>query len=212
MISEKDLRTWLMGVPRPAKILVTDGDGERLQVAGPSAKGGGNNWTRLARTILTMKPSRIELYDAAEVLLRVMRPEDEEAVETSKIDTAAIGPVMHHDPETARLTHFANLLYRATEFSIGTAFTKMVQLFEIQAERTIALEARLERAEAQYHRVVKDRIEEQLERSEDILEAAAATTAQQGANGSDFTGPFLQGLMTAAAEKPNHHKPKETKP
>lgn len=191
-MNEKALRTFLVGQPRPAKILVrVDGDQtHELAPAGP-----GRTWASIAQTIDSLDPEAVELYDDTGRLVRATKFE-----ETREKAFAGDGlGVPGADSETARLTHFANLLYRATEFSTTLAFTKMVELFERVNDRSAAIEERLERAERAYHRALN----EQIQRAFDDAASSAATTVDPEAPlGDQMVASLLQGAMMGSAGVP----------
>lgn len=192
-MNEKALRTFLVGQPRPAKILVrVDGDQtHELAPAGP-----GRTWASIAQTIDSLDPEAVELYDDTGRLVRATKFGEEETREKAFADGLGVPGA---DSETARLTHFANLLYRATEFSTTLAFTKMVELFERVNDRSAAIEERLERAERAYHRALN----EQIQRAFDDAASSAATTVDPEAPlGDQMVASLLQGAMMGSAGVP----------
>lgn len=195
-MDEKELRSFLVQTPRPVKILVRS-EGDDVNEVAPPAKGkGGSSWTYVARSILALEPVSVEVFDERGALIRATR-----LTETTPTPSAEAGlPVLHNDPETARLTHFANLLYRATEFSTNLAFGKMVELFQLTIERSIALEARLERAETAYRREMQDRINDMFDQAQAAKEEAEAS---QNDPVSQLAQAFMGGAQSAAAEVPN---------
>lgn len=192
-MDEKEIRSFLVMQPRGAKVLVRDEDDEVHDIAAPVGKGG--SWAQVARSIDAMKPALIEIHDADGKLLRATRCNDKQPTPSAEAGL----PVLHTDPETARLTHFANLLYRATEFSTTLAFTKMVELFTLSSERSAAIEARLERTEANYRREMQARLDEAFERADEL--AKEAEQAAQGPPGDPIT-EFAKGFLQARAGAP----------
>ena len=90
------LRSFLVQSPRPAKILVTCGDGDQKEVTPPKGVGG-VTWAGLARSIETLDPAKVELFDADDKLLRAQRfdaalPDPE----------TALPEVLKRDAESAR--------------------------------------------------------------------------------------------------------------
>lgn len=164
-MDEKEIRSFLVANPRGAKILVRTDDDEVHEIAAPNGRG--ITWAHTARSICALAHVYIELQDADGKLLRATRTTAEKPDAPVQTLTA-----VHSDPETARLTHFANLLSEAYKFSTGLAFTKMVELTQMSSERMMSLETRLERTEANYRREMKERLDEAFERAEDLAEEA----------------------------------------
>ena len=164
----KALRTFLVSRPQPSKILVkcADDASHELAPAGP-----GRTWASIAQTIESLDPEAIALYDAEGKLIRATNFHAE--AERKEVFADSLG-VPGADNETARLTHFANLLYRATEFSTKLAFEKMVELFGMMNERSASIEARLEKAEAQYRKAMQDRLDDAFEQAEALQQQAEA--------------------------------------
>lgn len=176
-MDEKEIRSFLVQSPRGAKILVRTEDEEVHEVAPPSGRGGAT-WAHIARSIDAMAHTHIEIQDESGRLIRATRTAAEKAEPTGQ-STLSGGAVMHSDPETARLQHFANLLSRAYEFSTGLAFNKMVELAQMQNERMQAVETRLERTEANYRREMKERIDDAFDRAEEMAHEAEEQAKQQ---------------------------------
>lgn len=160
---EKKLRTFLCSAPKPARILVHVDDAEAREIVVPAT---GKTWAHIAQSIVALGDVKVvECYDANGALLRATRGEADEKLAQEAKNLALAIPV-NADPETARLIHFSNLLYRATEFSINTAFDKMVKLYELQNDRAQAIELRLERAEGAYRKTVEERLRDAFEEAE----------------------------------------------
>jgi hypothetical protein len=193
MMDEKEIRSFLVKQPRGTKILVRTVDDEVHELSSPDGKG--TTWAHVAASVVALVPALIEIHDAENKLVRATRCTD---VVTPSAEAGL--PVLHTDPETARLTHFANLLYRATEFSTTLAFTKMVEMFGMVNDRSMALEQRLERTEANYRREMQTRLDEAFERAEDLAEQAE-TLVKEGAPGDPLT-EFAKGFLQARAGAP----------
>lgn len=196
MMDEKEIRSFLVMQPRGAKVLVRTEDDEVQEIASPGIQKG-RSWAQIAMTILTLNPATLEVYDADGKLLRAVKCNEARAATPS---AEARLPVLHTDPETARLTHFANLLYRATEFSTTLAFTKMVEMFAMVNERSAALETRLERTEANYRREMQSRLDEAFDRADELTKEAE-TIAASGAAGDPLT-EFAKGFLQARGGEP----------
>lgn len=201
MRDEKNLRTFLVGTPRPHRIVVRCPDDQTHELA-PAATG--RTWASIAATIVSLDPLAVELYDDGGKLLRATKWGQEE----QRKETFAEGlGVPGADNETARLTHFANLLYKATEFSTKLAFEKMVEVFERVNERSAAIEARLERVETQYQRAMKAQIEAAYEQASDMVAAAAEGVGENGEGGSladQLVASFFAGAAQAQAQRMNN--------
>jgi hypothetical protein len=190
------VRSFLVKTPRPHRIVVRTEEDEVHELDGSAVGKGGLTWANVARSVEALTPKVIEAYDAEGKLLRAKRGDEETSPQQQ---SAGLGlATIQTDPETARLTHFANLLYRATEFSTTLAFTKMVELFQLQAERASALEARLERAEETYRKAIQQRIDEAFDAAEEQREQAEAIRAAAEAGQSDTAMALLQSFMGGA--------------
>lgn len=160
---EKKLRTFLVQMPKPARIIVHVDDAEAREIVVPAT---GKTWAHIAQSIVALGDVRVvECYDAQGALLRATRGEEDEK-RAQEVRNVAMGIPTHADPETARLIHFSNLLHRSTEFCVGVAFDKMVRLFEMQNERMVAIETRLERTENAYRKTVEERLRDAFEEAE----------------------------------------------
>jgi hypothetical protein len=174
-VDEKEIRSFLVAHPRGAKILVRDENDELHEIASPNGKG--ITWAHIARSIDALKHVYIELQDSEGKLVRATRTT---GGEKEKAEAQALMAVPSHaDPETARLTHFANLLSDAYKFSTGLAFEKMVALSQMSVDRMMAIETRLERTEANYRREMKERLDDAFERAEEMAAEAEQQAQQQ---------------------------------
>ncbi|HEX7235470.1 MAG TPA: hypothetical protein VF405_00835 [Gammaproteobacteria bacterium] len=159
--------------------------------------GNGRTWAAVARTIMAMAPELVQMFDDQGTVLRIVRPESAVVEVPTVAGASGYSSPLHTDPETARLVHFANLLSDAWRFSTGLAFQKIVDVVQLQTERSQALEARLERAEANYRREMKERIEDVFDEAEAMREAAQRGDA---AGARSIFESFLEGMMGGAAE------------
>lgn len=191
MIAQK-IRGFLLQMPKPALIKVTTGEGETEELK-PA-----RSYQKLAASIEALDPQLIQCFDTEGKMLRAMKCDDAEA---RRSDAAAPPAVLVNDPETARLTHFANLLHRAYEHSTEVAFTKLAEIVDRMNERSESIEQRLERTEAQNRRLVNDQIQDAFDRAAEMAEQA-----KEQAEGSGFEqsmqSAFMSGLMSNGA-KPN---------
>lgn len=186
------LRSFLVQAPRPSKILVTSGDGEEKEIAPPKGIGG-VTWAGLARSIETLDPSKVELFDATDKLIRAQRF-DAQAPDES----GALPEILKRDAESARIAMFAQHIANAYKFSVETAFTKMVELTERLDHRLERMEIRLERAEASYRRVMQERIDEAFEEADEVAKAAETQAADPAAA---IVSSFLGGARQGAAQQ-----------
>lgn len=197
---ERELRTFLVYPPKPARVVVQTAEGPQEMTPGT-----GRTWASMARSIVALSNAEVvELYDEKGKLLRAMRAEAEE--KRAPWQPAAVALPPNADPETQRLIHFSNLLYRATEFSVTLAFEKMVDLFERVTDRSDAIEQRLERTEAAYRRTLNEQIREALEDArEQAREQGAAPENPLNEMVSAFLGGAVQGQhdRRQAPQQPN---------
>lgn len=188
------IRSFLVASPRPAKILLTSGDGEKQEVVPPKGVGG-VTWAGVARSIETLDPAMIELFDGDDKLIRAQRFDAH-----VKGDSSVLPAILERDAESARLALFAKLLAEAYRFSVETAFQKMVDIFERLDNRQDRVEKRLEHAETAYRRVMQDRVDDAFEDAEALAKEAEA------AKGNPLTGlveSFMGGAQQGAADKSN---------
>jgi len=187
MLSASNLRKWFLRQPHGDIIRMTVGDGV-IQEIRPTRS---QSWAKISETVHAIAPELIELLDKDEHIIRAMRPgEETEANASAPLPPAPITL----DPETARLTHFANLLHRAYEHSTNIAFEKMVSLMEAMNQRSDSIEARLERAESAYRRVAAEQLKDAWDRVDEASEAAE--------NGDLKDQMLLSFLHGASARKP----------
>jgi hypothetical protein len=190
MTSQK-IRGFLLQLPKPALVRVTTGEGE-LEELKPT-----RSYQKLAASIEALDPQLIQCFDGDGKLLRAMRCDD---ADSRRSDAAVAPPALINDPETARLTHFANLLHRAYEHSTEIAFTKLAEIVDRMNERSESIEQRLERTEAVNRRLIKDQIDDAFDRAAEMAEAAKEQ-AEQGGGGFEQTmgQAFLSGIMSGKA-------------
>jgi hypothetical protein len=191
------IRTFLVAAPRPAKIQVTSIDGDKTEIQTP--KGPGVSWASVARSIETIDPVSIELFDETGTLIRAQRL-DGLGKDSGPVVGGVLPDILARDAESARLALFAQLISQAYRFSVETAFTKMVEIFERLDARQDRVEKRLEHAEAQYRRVMAERVDA-------ALDEAEATAREAEESKADPAGALLQtfigGVTQGAAAAPN---------
>lgn len=182
------IRGFLIQKPKPHKVVVTlDDDEQEVQL--------GRSYAKTAETIEAMAPDKIQCFNASGVLLRAMSADSEEA---TRSDAAEVPEVLKADPQAAMLSHFANLLHRAYQFSAEIAFTKMVEVFDINNQRAESIEQRLERTEAYNRRLINEQIDSEFERAEEIAERKG----EGGELGEQMLGAMLSGMHSKAPRPP----------
>lgn len=178
------IRKFLLGQPRAEVIRLSSGpDSVPTEMRATRSK----SWSKLAESIYAIRPELIELLDKDGAVIRAMRPEEE----LTRSDAAPIPEALASDPETARLTHFSNLIHRAYEHSTEVAFAKLVEIVERIEQRSDAIEQRLERAEAAHRRVMQDQIDDAWDR---VSEAAASGDETQ------FKSALMHSMMSGHAQ------------
>lgn len=184
----KSLRFWCLHNPRPKMLRVHCADDSIQEITAPRP---GQSWSQVANTIAALQPTLVEALDEKGVIIRATRAPEEEVEGAEKRIGADIDvpPVLSTDPETARVTHFANLLYRSHRFATEVAFAKMVELFERMDARSTSIEQRLERSEANYRRALQQQVDDAFDQAADI----AAAAQQQGVAGT--TGDPRQDMI-----------------
>lgn len=198
-MNERDLRSFLIVGEKPAKIVVTTDEGR--QEVGVARNG--VSWAQIAKSILSLSPSLVECFNDKEQLLRAHRFEESVKGPEGAFATPAL---IASDPETMRLTHFANLLAQAYQFSIGKAFDKFVELADKQDARMANLEGRFERSEAENRRLLREMIQAEMAEAEALREEAEAAAATQGSP-EQIVGAFMTNLAAGAAVKNGAPKP-----
>lgn len=198
-MNERDLRSFLIVGEKPAKVVVTTDEGR--QEVGIARNG--VSWAQIAKTILSLSPTLVECFNSQEQLLRAHRFEEQVKGPEGAFATPAL---IAGDPETMRLTHFANLLAQAYQFSIGKAFDKFVELADKQDARLAQVEARAERSENEHRRLLREMVREELEEA-DALRAEAEAAASQSGTPEAIATSFLTNLAVGSAAKNGAVKP-----
>lgn len=188
------IRSFLIRRPRAKKLRITDDSGVReMEPWGEQA--------RVAESIAALRPDLLEALDGNGNMIRAIRLEGASASEPVRTsDASPEAPAgLETDPTAAMLTHFANLLHRAYEHSTSVAFARMVEIVQLQNERSTSIEARLERTESERRQQAHEKHELELEHLAEVLKHA-----QEDGNGnpSDILGMMLQGFMQAKAGGP----------
>lgn len=182
------IRGFLLQSPKPQLVRISTNDGE------PHELKPGRSYAKCADTIAALDVELIECLDDTGKLLRALRMSTAEAMRS---DAATTPKGLEADPQALMLTHFANLIHRAYEHSTEIAFSKMVELVERIGDRSEAIEARLERAEAAHRNAVNQQIDDAFDRAE---EAAEKTAEGGGDLLQNLAQGFLSGQMQSAAK------------
>jgi len=181
------IRGFLLRHPKPAKLRVHTHDDrtEEMDVTG-------RKYASVAESVHALGPELLECLDKQGKLIRALRSEQGQRTSSAASETPEVLAV---DPETARLTHFANLLHRAYEHGYDVAFSKMIELVERLSERSDSIEQRLERAEAAHRRAWKERIDLEMDLAEETAEKIVAEQASSGDNMQrELFATFLKGM------------------
>lgn len=195
------LRSFLVASPKPAKVVVTNTLGDQQEVLPPTGVGG-VTWAGVARTIETLDPALVEVFDADNKLIRAQR------FDSGPTKEAGVLPdILARDAESARLALFAQLLAGAYKFSVETAFQKMVDIFDRLDQRQERVERRLEHAESQYRKLMQEQVDDAFDEAAEVAKQAEAAKADPLAGIiQSFAGGAAQGVA-AAAPSPNGKKP-----
>lgn len=183
----KPIRSWLLTHPRPVVVRCTGEDQTPQEI--PVGK---QTFAQVADTVAALEPLLIEALDAKGDLIRAFRPDDGDEPSASA-NAPRIPDALTSDPETARITHFANLIHRAYEHTTDVAFDRLVSLFEAVNARAEAAERLAAQSEAARRRELKEHLEE------------AAQNVASGTQSDDpltqMIGAWFQGQMMAAAQQ-----------
>lgn len=185
------IRSFLVQTPKPEKILVQCGNGEEKEMTAPKGLGG-VTWAALARSIETLDPVKVELFDVNDKLLRASRFDSL----PSKV-AEEMPAILARDAESARVALFAKHIADAYKFSVETAFTKLVEMFERLDRRQELIESRLERSETAYRRIMQERIDDALAEAEEVAKAAEA---EKGDPASALMQTFLGGVAQGSGQ------------
>jgi hypothetical protein len=191
------MRSWLLQNPKPAKVRLTDAEGEIKELDCQKRP-----MVRVAESIAAINPELVECLSVTGELLRALRPN----VEADAVTSAPPIPAqLSSDPHSLLLSHFAALIHRAYEHSTELAFNKLIELVERLDARSDAIERRLERAESAYRREQSERIDDLWERAEEV--------AQSGGSKDDILKTLLSSMMAGAQHRQAQGAPQgEPKP
>lgn len=189
MRSARQIRGWLLRKPKPAKLRLTkDGESE-LMPFGKSA-------AATAESIEAFEPELLEALDQAGDVLRVTRMVERMRGEEPEVELPA---ALATDPNAAMLLLFGKLLAGAYRHATQTAFEKMVDLTEAMGQRTDSIESRLERAETQWRRAVRDQMDDQWDHLAELQEKLAAQATEEDDPMKQMAATFVQAAMESKA-------------
>lgn len=193
------IRSWLLQLPKPARVRLTDADGETKELDCTKRA-----MVRVAESIAALKPELLECLGDDGSLLRALRPSSADDV-TSGAPSIPRG--LELDPQALLMSHFAALLHRAYEHSTELAFVKLLEIVERMGERSDAIEKRLERTEANYRREQSDRIDDLWERAEEMAQQAGSGTNGRDAIFNSLIQGIFAGKRAAAPPAPTASEP-----
>lgn len=177
-------RNFCMRAPRPSSVRVYAGEDTHDIRIEPDV-----SWARLGETIGALDPDRIELYGPDDELLRADKRKVPKSSQSVHIPSA-----LHNDPETARLTHFADLLHRSYSHGNEVVFTRLVDIMSMQAEMYRNSLAELERLKTEY----RDKLEENAELKASV---AVAENEDKGDLLTSMASAFMGSAGNGAAKK-----------
>jgi hypothetical protein len=160
------LRQWLMKAPRPAKVRVTDSDGQMNDVVC-----GQTPWTTVADTIETLHPELLQALDAQGGIVRACRPMDVSEDWSSQDDLSFRKPpprapappqipIADLDPESKRLVLMAGLLAEAYRHSTDVAFERLSEMLDARTRREESVDRTREAMYRAHVRMLEDQIKE----------------------------------------------------
>lgn len=183
----EQIRAWLMTMPRPHTVRVTDEHGGIQDVVC-----GQSTWVKVSETIDAMRPDLLQAMTADKTVLRACRPNDMSEDWTPDEDEprrpapAPVDiPIEKLDPESARFVLFARLLSDAYKHSTDVAFARLADLVEAQSKRAESVDRT---REAMYRAHVKQ-LEEQIKQAGDVPVEPPNDVMQA------VIGGLLQGVM-----------------
>jgi hypothetical protein len=179
------LRGWLLQQPRPASLRVQAEDGQVHEIDCGTTR----SWAKLAETVAAVSPVQIEALDASKKLLRAVRPEETAEAPQRALTPAVASSVHRYDAETARFQTFATLLADAYRHSSEIAFAKLVELYEVNVQASVAQSREVENL----LRLLRKEWEQKME----------AADEPDGTELQTMLGALSTGLQAAAAEKSN---------
>lgn len=200
------IRGWLLRRPRPACVRVTDSEGESHDVDIPSGR---VRWRDVAEQLEGLDPVRLEALSSDDKTLRIEKfgeskgapePVPVAAPAPERYASQVVPAALSGDPETVRLTHFANLLadaHREGYAGMRGAIDALTGIVRSQDARYEGLSKRLDETEKRYQEDVYDRLEDVVDLVEDRLKNPPADGAEES---GDFKTEIMKAFFTGARE------------
>jgi hypothetical protein len=193
-MNKRQIHKFCMLQPRPKLLRATLDDDSTQELLPPR---NGQSWSKLADSIAAVKPILLEAFDDDGKLLRAKREDDDD--DDDQRSTPAL-----LDPETARLTHFANLLAKSYEFSTKIAFAEMAGLVRSWSDYAKSTNERLERVESAHRRMREQQADDALEQASQMMAAAQGMSPADAKTSimDAFVGSMMQGMMSKQQPQP----------
>ena len=196
-----ELRKWAMKKPQPKKLLVTTVNGDERSVLIPVKP----RWRDVAETVVELEPAQVQAITEAGDVIRVHNVGEVRAVRRERDNSQMEVPKeLHDDPETARMTHFANIIHRAYEHSTDIAFDKLLELVERMDRRQDAMEDRVARTEAAYQAEMMARIEDMRTAAAEQGEDTQSSIVQALTRGMGMGGGAVPQANGSNGKKPTN--------
>ena len=193
----RELKSWLMKQPRPEFVRVTSVNGETRDVE----IGSKPRFIDIGATIDALEPAVVEAFKGDNVV-RAKRFSDAPAKVTAAVEEdeeVSTPSALASDPETARLHHFADLLYRASRDSRDA----MVALCNVLSEMASSERARADENRARFEEERAAMLEE---RERELEEARRV--ANEGGDPETILSTFANNFAAGAKAKSNGAKRK----
>lgn len=196
-MNARDVRSFLLQQPRASLIRLSSGDGVPQEI-----KIGNRSLARIAETIVALEPERIELLDKDGAIIRALRWDHAPEAPPEPV-VPPIPAVLAQDPESARLTHFANLLAGAYRHSTQVAFDKIAEFLQQVMQHTQSVEHRLEMVESDHRRAEREAIEAERDHAEELAELMSKAAGGDDAFGQQMAQMFMQGVAARQQAQAN---------
>lgn len=174
-------RNHLIQHPRPLMIRCYIGD-DATDIDVPADV----NWSRMAETVDSLDPDRIECWSDNGTLIRGMKRPEMRARQGG----VAMPASLHADPHAAMVMLFANLLHRAYEHSTQVAFDKVAEIVQYQGSNNEKLTGDLT-ALRQENDELRQQVAEMV---------AASGGADEGGGVDGIVSAFMNGMSQAKSE------------
>jgi hypothetical protein len=189
-VNARAIRGWLLKSPRPVTLKLTCGENVTAITREPT-----QTWADVAESVEALEPDLIEAFDAKASLIRAIRT-DNLSEAPADDDTASSGKTTDtrkaYDAETERMKVFAQLLAEAYKFATGTAFDRMIGLFDGVARQSEAQTKTLYEFQKLLGKAYQDQVDMALENAGNEKEPDMLTS---------LVGALVQGASQGAAER-----------